>query len=195
MESEIQKDNKNRIEIFKYNAILSILFFLGSTFYLGSKIPNFNLSLFTISQMSYFLDPKQLSYFNLLFIIKSFMDLSFTYFVFKHFKLPIYSPTAISWLIAVLSFGFLGFFPTHQYFEIHLALVYLMFFFWTLSEYLFAKLTNNSDFKFLTNNLLIVQLASIILFVTTNNFNGVFEIIYMLFVFFWLMVFIGRYLK
>lgn len=192
---EDQNENKNRLEIFKYNAILSILFFLGSTFYLSSQVPSFNFSIFTISQMSYFLNPGQLSFFNLLFFIKGFMDLSFTFFVFKHFKLHIYSPTAICWLIAVLSFGLLGFFPTHQYFEMHLALVYIMFFFWTLSEFLFARLTDNNDFKFLTNNLLIVQLASIVLFVATNNFNGVFEIVYMLFVFFWLMVFIGKYLK
>jgi len=120
MEKELQKENKSRIEIFKYNAILSILFFIGSTFYLSNQIPNFDFSLFTISQMSYFLNPKQLSFFNLLFFIKAFMDLSFTYYVFKHFKLPVYSPTAISWLIAVLSFGFLGFFPTHQFFEMHI---------------------------------------------------------------------------
>jgi len=188
-------EEKNRLEIFKYNAILSILFFIGSTFYLSRQIPNFNFSIFTISQMSYFLNPGQLSFFNLLFFIKGFMDLSFTFYVFKYFKLRIYSPTAICWLIAVLSFGLLGFFPTHQYFEIHLFLVYVMFFFWTLSEFLFAKLTENSDFKFMTNNLLIVQLALIMLFVITNNLNGVFEIVYMLFVFFWLMVFIGKYLK
>lgn len=195
METQIQKDRKSRIEFFKYNAILSILFFLGSTFYLSSKIPNFDLSLFTISQLSYYLDQTQLSLFNFLFFIKCFMDLSFTFYVFKYYKLRVYSPTAISWLIAVTSFGLLGFFPTHQYFEIHLALVYIMFFFWTLSEYLFAEQTHDSSFILLTNSLLIIQLALIFLFVVTNNFNGIFEIIYMLFVFFWLMVFIGRHLK
>lgn len=192
-DSKLQK--KNRVEIFKYNAILSILFFLGSTFYLSSKIPNFSFSTFTISQMSYFLNPNQLSFFNLLFFIKSFMDLSFTFYVFNYFKLPLYSPTAIVWLIAVLSFGLLGFFPTHQYRHIHIAIVYILFFCWTLSEYLFAQLTKNEDFKFLTNNLLLIQIATIFLFIMTNNFNGVFEIIYFILVFFWLMVFIGRYLK
>jgi hypothetical protein len=47
----------------------------------------------------------------------------------------------------------------------------------------------------LTNNLLLIQLGTIILFIATDNFNGVFEIIYMFIIFFWLMVFIGRYLK
>lgn len=191
----MEKENKDRLRIFKYNAILSILFFIGSTFYLSSQIPSFNFSLFTISEMSYFLNPSQLSFFNLLFFIKAFMDLSFTFYVFRYFKLPIYSPTAISWLIAILSFGLLGFFPTHQYFEMHIILVYLMFFFGTLSEILFSRLTKNNDFKFLTNNLIIIQLASIILFAITNNFNGLFEIIYMLFIFLWLMIFIGKYLN
>lgn len=195
MEQNLEEEKRNRIEIFKYNAILSILFFLGSAFYLSSTIPNFSFSIFTISQMSYFLDQGKLSFFNLLFIIKCFMDLSFTLYVFKYFKLPVYSPTAISWLIAVLSFGLLGFFPTHQYLYIHIALVYILFFFWTLSEFLFARLTKNEDFKFLTNNLLLIQLAIIFLFITTHNFNGVFEIVYMLLVFFWLMIFIGRYLR
>lgn len=195
MDEEQQTERKNRIEIFKYNAILSILFFLGSTFYLSSKIPNFSFSTFTISQMSYFLDSKTLTFFNLLFIIKSFMDLSFTLYVFKYFKLPVYSPTAIFWLIAVFSFGLLGFFPTHQYRYIHVTIVYILFFCWTLSEFMFAQLTKNEDFKFLTNNLLLIQIATIFLFIMTNNFNGVFEITYFFLVFFWLMVFIGRYLK
>jgi hypothetical protein len=195
METEEQIEKKDRISIFRYNAILSILFFLGSALYLSSQIPNFSFSQFTISQMSYFLDPKQLTFFNLLFIIKCFLDLSFTFYVFKYFNLKIYSPAAIIWLIAVLSFGLLGFFPTHKFFYIHLAIVYILFFFWTLSEYLFAALTKNEDFKYLTNNLLLIQLGTIILFIATDNFNGVFEIIYMFIIFFWLMVFIGRYLK
>ncbi len=172
-----------------------ILFFLGSAFYLSSKIPNFSFSKFTISQMSYFLNPNQLSFFNLLFFVKSFLDLSFTFYVFQRFKLPVYSPAALSWLMSVLSFGLLGFFPTHQFFYIHLTIVYVLFFFWTLSEFLFARMTNNDDFKFLTNNLLLIQLTTIFLFIATNNFNGVFEITYMFLVFFWLMIFIGRYLK
>lgn len=195
MEPDQETEKKNRIEIFKYNAILSMLFFLGSAFYLSSTIPNFSFSTFTISQMSYFLDQNRLSFFNLLFIIKCFMDLSFTLYVFRYFKLPIYSLTAICWLAAVLSFGLLGFFPTHQYLYIHISLVYVLFFFWTLSEFLFAKLTKNEDFIYLTNNLLLIQLATIFLFITTHNFNGIFEIVYMFLVFFWLMIFIGRYLK
>ncbi len=145
--------------------------------------------------MSYFLNPNQLSFFNLLFFVKSFLDLSFTFYVFQRFKLPVYSPAALSWLMSVLSFGLLGFFPTHQFFYIHLTIVYVLFFFWTLSEFLFARMTNNDDFKFLTNNLLLIQLTTIFLFIATNNFNGVFEITYMFLVFFWLMIFIGRYLK
>lgn len=195
MEQDNHGEKKSRLEIFKYNAILSILFFIGSTFYLGSQVPNFNLSIFTISQMSYFLNPKQLSIFNFLFFIKCFMDLSFTFYVFKYLKIPLLSITAISWLIAVLSFGILGFFPTHSHFQIHLIIVYIMFIFWSASEYLFAKLTKDKDFKYLTNNLLLVQAISIVLFVATNNFNGVFEIVYMLFIFLWLMIFIGKFLK
>lgn len=186
---------QDKINLFKYNAILSIIFFLGSTFYLTNKIPNFNLSVLTISEMSYYLNPSQLSFFNLLFFIKAFMDLSFFYYVYKYFHLKFFSLTSISWIIAVLAFGLLGFFPTHQNHDIHLFLVYIVFFFATLSEILFARLTKNEDFKFLTNNLIIVQLALIILFFITSGFNGIFEIIYMLFVFLWLMVFIGRYLK
>lgn len=194
MKNQQEKENKSRLEIFKYNAILSIIFFISSTFYLSRQIPNYSFSSFTISKMSYFLDPKKLVFFNLLFFIKGFMDLGFAFYVIRYFKLKYYSSTSISLLLAVLSFGLLGFFPTHQYKEIHIFLVYLIFFFWSLSEFLFARLTKNKDFQFLTNNLLIIQLTSIIMFVLTDNFNGVFEIFYMLFVFFWLMIFIGRYL-
>lgn len=190
----MEKEQNKIISLFKYNAVLSIIFFLGSTFYLTNKIPNFNLSVLTISEMSYYLNPSQLSFFNLLFFIKAFMDLSFLYYVLKHFKLKIYSLISLSWILAVSAFGLLGFFPTHQNHDIHLLLVYIIFFFATLSEILFSRLTKNDDFKFLTNNLIVVQLVSIILFFITSGFNGVFEIIYMLFVFFWLMIFIGKYL-
>ncbi|KKQ24384.1 MAG: hypothetical protein UW82_C0029G0004 [candidate division WWE3 bacterium GW2011_GWC2_44_9] len=189
------ENRQTRLKIFKYNAILSILFFLSSTFYLSGQIENYSFSKYTISAMSRFLTEDKLSYFNAVFFIKSFLDLSFTFYVFKYFRLYVFSPTAVSWLIAVLSFGLLGFFPAHQFKEIHLAIVYVLFFFWTISEFLFAKLTKNEGFQFLTNNLLLIQIITIFLFVLTNNFNAIFEIFYLFLIFFWLIVFISRHLK
>jgi len=174
------ENRQTRLKIFKYNAILSILFFLSSTFYLSGQIENYSFSKYTISAMSRFLTEDKLSYFNAVFFIKSFLDLSFTFYVFKYFRLYVFSPTAVSWLIAVLSFGLLGFFPA---------------FFWTISEFLFAKLTKNEGFQFLTNNLLLIQIITIFLFVLTNNFNAIFEIFYLFLIFFWLIVFISRHLK
>lgn len=194
MEQDNHGEKKSRLEIFKYNAILSILFFIGSSFYLSSQIPKFNFSVFTISQLSYFLDPKQLTFFNSLFFIKALLDLGFWFYVFRVYKLKIYSPAAFSFFIAILSFGLLGFFPTHRYFDIHLKLVYALFFFWTLSEFLISRLTKRSKFEYFTNNLLVIQTVLILLFLITDAFNGVFEIAYMLFVFLWLMVFISKYL-
>lgn len=183
------------IEIFKYNAILSILFFIGSSFYLSTQIQEYNLSTFTISAMSRFLKEGGLSFFNSMFFIKAILDLTFAYYVIKHFKLKIYHPAAISMLIAILSFGLLGFFPSNQYRQIHLFLVYVIFLFWTLLEYLFARLTNDDSFAYLTNNLLLIQLVSGLMFLATNNFNAVFETLYMFFVFVWLINFISRFLK
>ena len=190
-----ESQQKTRIEIFKYNALLSILFFLASTVYLSRNLPNYSFSKYTISQMSFFLETRQMSFFNLLFFIKCLLDLSFTYYVFKYFRLNVFSLTAVSWLIAVLSFGLLGFFPTHQYSLVHHWIVYVLFLFWTISEFLFARLTKSESFQYLTNNLLLIQIVTIFLFIATNNFNAVFEIFYLFLVFFWLIVFISRYLK
>src|SRR3989339_2251005 len=107
-------ESKNRLTIFKYNAILSILFFLSSTFYMGVKTTNYNFSDYTISQLSYFLNNNQLSVFNFLFFVKSFLDLSFAYYVFKFYNLRLMSLPAFILLIAILSFGLLGFFPADQ---------------------------------------------------------------------------------
>ena len=100
----------NRLTIFKYNAILSILFFLSSTFYLGIQIKNYSFTDYTISQMSYFLSKDQLSIFNLLFFIKCFLDLSFAYYIFKFYNLRLKTLPAAVLLVAILSFGLLGFF-------------------------------------------------------------------------------------
>jgi len=189
------EEKRDRLQIFRYNAILSILFFFLSTFYIGTQIKNFDPARFTISQMSRFLTPEKLSYFNAIFFIKSFIDLSFTFFVFRFFKLKLYNPTSLIWLVAVLSFGLLGFFPTHLYHEIHLAIVIVMFFTWTLSEHLFANLTENDGFIFFTNNLILIQMVIIFFFVVTKNFNAIFESIYLFAVFVWLIIFISRHLK
>jgi len=189
------EEKRSRLQIFRYNAILSILFFFLSTFYIGTQIKNFDPARFTISQMSRFLTPEKLSYFNAIFFIKSFMDLSFTFFVFKFFKLKLYFPISLIWLVAVLSFGLLGFFPTHLYHNIHLSIVIVMFFTWTLSEHLFANLTKNEGFIYFTNNLIFIQMVIIFFFVVTKNFNAIFESIYLFAVFIWIIIFIGKFLR
>jgi len=134
-------EQNNRLKIFKYNAILSVIFFLMSTFYLGIQTKDYSFTEYTISGMVRFLNQYQLSFFNSLFFIKCFFDLSFTYYVFKYYQLHLKTLTAIVWLIAVLSFGLLGFFPTNQFELIHLGIVIIIFISWTFSQYALAKLT------------------------------------------------------
>ncbi|PIQ72889.1 hypothetical protein COY13_00115 [Candidatus Roizmanbacteria bacterium CG_4_10_14_0_2_um_filter_36_35] len=191
---EPQQERKNKLEIFKYNAILSALFFLGSTFYLSGQLPNYNFTKYTISQMSYFLNSNQLSFFNLLFIIKSLLDLSFTAYVFKKFELKLNALTSAIWLIAVLSFGLIGFFPVNKFFVIHWLLAGGLFIFWTISEHVFAKLTKSKGFLYLSNNLILIQAIIILLFFTFSKINAIFEIIYFLLALFWQVIFISRYL-
>ena len=187
-------DKKSRIEIFKYNAILSALFFLASTFYFGSKIPNYDLSKYTISQISFFLADNQLPFFNLVFIIKCILDLSFTYYVFKKYELKLNTVTSIVWLIAVLSFGLIGFFPENKFQVIHWIIASCIFLFFTISEHIFAKLTKHEGFEYFSNNLIVIQLLIVMLFFAFSKINGIFEIIYFLLVFIWQIIFISRFL-
>lgn len=191
----MEENKETKLKIFKYNAILSMIFFLTSSIYFGKQIQNYNLNKYTISAISNFLNQEKLSYFNATFIIKALMDLSFGFYVFKYFKIPLFSPTALFWILATLSFGLLGFFPSAKYLLIHNIIVAILFLTFSLSEYLLAKLTKDEKFIYLTNNFLIVQISSILLFFITANFNGVFEIFYMFMAFFWLMIFIRNYLK
>ena len=187
--------HQNRLKIFKYNAILSALFFLISTVYLSGKIPQYSFSQYTISQMSYFLNNSQLSFFNLLFFIKFFLDLSFTSYVFKRFQLKFFNPTSIVWLMAVLSFGLIGFFPENRFPIFHWIIAGGIFLFWTISEHTLARITRSEGFLYFSNNLILVQLIIIVLFFAFNQINAIFEIIYFLLVFLWQIIFISRYLK
>jgi len=191
----MEEDNKkSKLEIFKYNVILSALFFLASTIYLGSKIPNYDLSKYTISEISFFLNDKQLPFFNLIFIVKCIIDLSFTFYVFKKFKLKLISFTAFIWLTAFLSFGLIGFFPESKFKIIHWFIAGCVFLFFPISQYAMAKLTKHESFKYFTNNLVVIQLLTLFLFMVFNRINGIFEIIYFLLVFFWQIIFISVFL-
>ncbi len=194
MDTEKQVNRRNWIEIFKYNAILSTLFFLGSTVYLSGQAQDYSFSKYTISQLSYFLNPQQLSFFNLLFIVKALLDLSFTFYIFRKFKGQLNFITAFVWLAAILSFGLIGFFPVSQFFIIHWILAICLFFFWTLSELVFARLTKSRFFTYFTNNLVLIQLTTIVLLFALNQVNALFEIVYFLLALFWLIVFIGEYM-
>lgn len=188
-------ESKNRLTIFKYNAILSILFFLSSTFYLGIQTKNYRFTDYTISQMSYFLNKNQLSIFNLLFFIKSFLDLSFAYYVFKFFNLRLKTLPIIILLVAILSFGLFGFFPVNQFPLIHLIIFIIVFFSWTFSQYFLAKLTENENFIHFSKKLIFIEFIIGNIFLFFNYFNAISETVYCLLIFLWLIIFIGKYLK
>jgi len=188
-------ESKNRLTIFKYNAILSILFFLSSTFYMGVKTTDYSFSDYTISSLSKFLDPKNLSIFNSLFFIKCFLDLSFTYYVFKFYNLRLKTIPAITLLIAVLSFGLFGFFPNNRFPLIHLIIFVITFFSWIFSQYTLAKLTEDDNFINFSKLLILFESIIANIFLFFNYFNAVSETIYFLLIFLWLTIFIGRYLK
>jgi len=190
----MEENKKTRLEVFKYNTILSALFFLVSTAYLSGQIPQYSFSEYTISQMSYFFNNSQLSFFNLLFFIKCFLDLSFTSYVFRKFQLKFLSFTSFIWLVAVLSFGLIGFFPESRFPTIHWAVAAAIFLFWTVSEHTFARITGSKNFLNFSDNLILLQMVIIILFFTINQVNAVFEIIYFLLVFLWQIIFISKYL-
>ena len=188
-------ESKNRLTIFKYNAILSILFFLSSTFYLGIKTTNYNFSDYTISELSHFLNSSQLPVFNFLFIMKSFLDLSFAYYVFKFYNLRLKTLPAITLLIAILSFGLFGFFPTNIFPLIHLIIFMTTFFSWIFSQYTLARLTGDENFIHFSKILILVESIMANIFLFFNYFNAISETIFILLIFLWLTIFIGKYLK
>jgi len=191
----LMNESKNRLMIFKYNAILSILFFLSSTFYMGVKTTNYSFSEYTISGLSKFLNPKNLSIFNSLFFIKSFLDLSFAYYVFKFYNLRLKTLPAVILLIAILSFGLFGFFPVNKFPLIHNIIFITTFFSWIFSQYSLAKLTKDENFVHFSKLLILVESIFGNIFLFFNYFNAISETVYCLLIFLWLTIFIGRYLK
>ena len=166
-----------------------------STFYLGAQTKNYSFTDYTISQLSFFLDKNQLSIFNLLFFIKCFLDLSFAYYVFRFFNLSLRTLPAMILLVAILSFGLFGFFPTNRFSLIHSIIFIIAFFSWTFSQFALAKLTNDDGFVKFSKILILIQSIVANIFLFLNYFNAVSETIYFLLIFFWLTIFIGRYLK
>ena len=190
-----ESKSKNRLTIFKYNAILSILFFLSSTFYMGVRTTNYNFSDYTISGLAHFLDKDNLYIFNSLFFVKSFLDLSFAYYVFKFYNLRLKTLPAMVLLVAILSFGLLGFFSVNQFPLIHLIIFIITFFSWISSQYTLAKLTNDENFVHFSKLLILAETIFGNIFLFSNYFNAISETIYCLMIFLWLTIFIGRYLK
>jgi len=187
-------ESKNRLMIFKYNAILSILFFLSSTFYMGIKTINYSFSDYTISSLARFLDKENLSIFNSLFFIKSFLDLSFAYYVFKFYNLLLKTIPAAILLVAILSFGLFGFFPINKFPLIHLIIFIITFISWIFSQYSLAKLTKDENFIHFTKILILIESIFGNIFLFFNYFNAISETVYCLLIFFWLTIFISRYL-
>lgn len=189
------EESKSRLTIFKYNAILSILFFLSSTYYMGIKTTNYSFSDYTISSLARFLDQKNLSIFNSLFFIKSFLDLSFAYYVIKFYNLRLKTIPAAVLLVAILSFGLFSFFPTNQFPLIHFIIFIISFFSWILSQYSLSKLTTDESFVHFSKILILIESIMANIFLFSNYFNAISETILCLLIFFWLTIFIGRYLK
>lgn len=191
----MENQRKSRIELFKYNVILSSLFFFSSIFYLGLELKNFPFRHLTFSAMSIFLTERQLYVFNSLFFAKALLDLSFVFYVFKKFSTKINLLTKILWLLAVLTFGLIGFFPLHLFYYTHWLLVTLMFFFWTILEPVMARSTKSQSFIRFSNRLIFIQIGLVLIAFIFNWINAVFETIYFLLVFLWLIIFTTRHLK
>ncbi len=189
-------NKKNYLDLIKYNVLLSLILFISTSFYFQSLAPNyFNFNEFTISELSYFLTNEKLSYFNLMFFIKAFLDLGFAYYLKKFFQLKLLSIEFFSLLLAILSFGLLGFFSSSENKSIHMFFVVILFLSFTLFQFLISKLTKNQNFVKITKFFILIQAFISILFILTNNINGIFEIIYMIIIFFWLSIFIRKFLK
>lgn len=190
----MENQQKSKIELFRYNVILSSLFFLSSLFYLGAGLKNFDFRALTFSDMSAFLTEQQLSVFNFLFFGKAILDLMFVFYVFRKFANKINLLTKILWLLAVLSFGLIGFFPLHLFYYTHWFLASLMFLFWTILEPVMARATKSEVFIKFSDTLLFIQVGLILVALVFGWINAVFETIYFLLVFLWLIIFINRYL-
>ncbi len=186
----------NYLQLIKYNVLLSFVIFLSTSFYFQTLTPfYFNFFDFTISELSYFLDEKKLTYFNLIFFIKAFLDLGFAYYLKNFFKLKFFSLEFFSLFIAILSFGLLGFFPSSENKPIHMFLVITLFLSFTLFQFFISKITKNYLFIKTTKKFIIIQAIISLLFIMGGKINGIFEIIYIIIIFFWLIIFINKFLK
>ena len=114
------------------------------------------------------------------------IDLLFTSYVFKKYKIKYNSLLSFFWIGSLLSFGLLSIFSSDRIWSIHFSLALIMSLFWLIAQILFAIYINYKHFKIFTYILVFLQFTTFYFTLMTKNINTISEIILSLIALIWI---------
>lgn len=136
-------------EIFKFGNLLSVPLFGIITLFLINHTTNYSIRRHSISQSIKFLtNPHHITLFRLNFLLKSFLDLSFTLYLLDFYKLSLFSQTGILLIFSAILFGSLAYFIEGRYTKLHLSIVYLSGLLWAAGQLTIIQKLDNNVFYF-----------------------------------------------
>ena len=182
-------------EVFKYNSLISILLFGFIEVFLIRRIPEFSFASQTISKTIKFIkQPYERLIFRLNFVLKSFIDIGFLWYIKEHFSLQFTAPVVWVYSCIILLFASLSYITEDAFWVAHYIVVYTVIALLSVSQLLFAGLTRDSVFSQIS--LIAATIPFIISFwyLYARKTNVYVQIACFVISFSWLAVFVFRYL-
>lgn len=185
----------NNLLLLKYGGLISAPLFSSIALILISKTKNFSFSSSTISKSIHLLEKSiYRTIFKINFIIKSLLDLGFSIYVIKYFKISAFSFLGLCLILEPIFFGLLAYFTEKKNSFIHGIFIYGSISFFLIYQVLLSLLINNLIFIIYT-----ITQASISLFIAFGSLfikktNVYIQIICVLISYIWMLIFVFKYL-
>jgi len=183
------------LETFKYFSLISLPLFLIIALFLIKKVPEFSFKKHTISKTALFLNnPFQLLIFRFNFILKSLLDLGFTWYLIDRFKFKATSPLFWLLIICPVIFSLLACYLVGKHTFAHRIIIDGYGVLWSIVQILLAQITSSSLFIEITYILSVSALIIAFGFLFAKKTNVIIQAVCISLLYGWLILFVFRYL-
>jgi len=182
-------------EFFKFNSLISVPLFSAIAFLLIRKAEGFSFRKHTISMSVNLLNRQTLSFiFRSNFFLKAILDLGFHLYVINYFKIPIFSPVAMSLILSAVLFGLLAIFIEGKYSFIHKLIIYSSGILWATAQFFIVKFLKDNNFILFTYIAVSIPVFLGLGFLFVKKTNVLIQIICLSIWYVWLILFVFKYL-
>jgi len=182
-------------EIFKYFSLISLPLFLVIALLLIKKIPDFSFKKHTISKTALFLKiPYHMLIFRVNFILKSILDLGFSWYLIHRLKIAYNSPLFLLLIFCPIIFALLAIYLVGKHTLEHRIIIYGFGVLWSLVQVFLAQMTGNNLFIFLTYFLSLSALIIAFGFLFIKKTNVFVQILCIIIFYVWLILYVFWFL-